>query len=156
MDVPMNSMQKSKKKLFVLLSAAVLVLCATHSVPVYAQDKWLQLGEGQASMVSSSAYIRSDTAKGTVCALRLQVEGSGLEVDEITVHFGNSQTLHVVNQIKLGANAPLSSMQSIPLPGPRRTIKGIDIVYKIPDPGVPVPLVKLWGNSLPTALYCPK
>jgi len=72
------------------------------------------------------------------------------------VHFGNGQTLHIVNQVTLTPNGPLSDSPNISLPGNRRTVKGIDIVYKLPESDSVTPSLNLWGNTLPGQTYCPK
>jgi len=144
-------------KLLARFGAIVLVLAVAESASTLAQsDKWLQLGSGQASKASSSAYLRSDTGRGTVCSLRFQVEGSGIEIDEVTVHFGNSQTFHTMSQMKLAPGTPLSASPTVALQGIRRTVKGVDIVYKLADPSMVAPTINLWGNTLPGQMYCPK
>jgi hypothetical protein len=120
------------------------------------QDKWIQLGQGPVSKSSTSAFIPSDSGRGTVCALRLQVQGGGLEINEVTVHFGNGQTLHVVNRVILAPNSPLSDSPKISLPGNRRTVKGVDVVYKLPDAASAIPSLNILGNTLPGQIYCPK
>lgn len=111
----------------------------------------MPLGEARTSAVTSSTYIPSDTAKGTLCAIRFKSEGGLLEVDHVTVHFGNSQTLQVA--AKLNVN-PDSYSPTVALPGIRRTVKGVDIVYKLL--GKTPPTVDLWGNALAGALVCPQ
>jgi hypothetical protein len=140
-----------------LYATVFAVMAMAQSASTFAQqDKWIQLGQGSVSGSSTSAFIRSDSGRGTVCALRLQVQGSGLEIHEVTVYFGNGQTLHVVNQVILTPNSPLSDSPKISLPGNRRTVKGIDVVYKLPNSGSVIPSVNLLGNTLPGQNYCPK
>jgi hypothetical protein len=145
-----------KRKLALYAAVFAVMFMAQSAFTFAQQDKWIQLGQGAVSKASTSAFIRSDSGKGTVCSLRLQAEGTGLQIYEVTVHFGNGQTLHVVNQVTLTANGPLSDSPNISLPGNRRTVKGIDIVYKLPDPDAVVPSLNLWGNTLPGQIYCPK
>jgi hypothetical protein len=145
------------KRKLALYAAVFAVMGIAQSASTFAQqDKWIQLGQGAVSRSSTSAFIRSDSGRGTVCSLRLQAQGSGLEIHEVTVHFGNGQTLHIVNQVTLTPNGPLSDSPNISLPGNRRTVKGIDIVYKLPGADSVIPSLNLWGNTLPGQTYCPK
>lgn len=156
-DMRMVGSETSMKRLLARCGAVLLALWLAQNASSFAQqDKWLELGTGQASKVSSSAYLHSDTTKGTVCSLRFQVEGSGIEIDEITVHFGNSQTFHALSQMKLAPNTPLSASPTLALPGVRRSVRGVDIVYKLADAGAVAPMINVWGNRLPGQIYCPK
>ena len=134
---------------------AFLVLFVFHVSPASPQqDKWLELGKGQVANASSSAFIPLDSNKGTVCALRLQQEGSGLEIEEIIVHFSNSQSMHLAlpKTIELGGS---DYSRVVDLPGPRRSVRGVEIVYRLVDSGQAAPTVKLWGNTHPLADNCP-
>ena len=137
-------------------TVALLLLFVFHGLPASPQqDKWLELGKGQVSKASSSAFIPLDPNKGTVCALRFQQEGAGLQIEEMTVRFSNSHSLHVALPvtIKLGGTDYSSS---VGLPGTRRSVRGVEIVYKLLDPEQAAPIVKAWGNTLPLAGFCPR
>ena len=134
---------------------ALFVLLVFHVVPASSQqDKWLELGKGQVASASSSAYIPLDSNKGRVCTLRLQQEGRGLEIEEMIVHFSNSQSMHLAlpKTIKIFGS---DYSRAVDLPGPRRSVSGVEIVYKLVDPGKAAPTVTLWGNALPLAGNCP-
>jgi hypothetical protein len=74
-------------------------------------------------------------------------------VNQLTVHFGNSQTMHMATDLKFSSDV---SSLSIALPGMRRTVKGVDIVYVRPDSAATAPTVYLSGNALVGNLICPK
>ena len=134
---------------------ALLVLFVFHIAPASPQqDKWLELGKGQVASASSSAYIPLDSNKGKVCTLRLQQEGSGLEIEEMIVHFSNSQSIHLAlpKTIKLGGS---DYSRAVDLPGPMRSVRGVEIVYRLMKPNQAAPTVKLWGNAFPLADNCP-
>jgi hypothetical protein len=131
----------------------LVLLSFQVSVASVSGDKWLHLGEGKAMPGSTDAYIPADASKGTMCAIRLNIQGRGIELDEMTVHFGNSQRMHVSTLYIIPDN---SSSPSIPLPGIRRTVNGIDIVYRLLDPKAAGPTVNLWGNALPGVVSCVK
>jgi hypothetical protein len=132
---------------------ALLALLFLQVSPARAQqDKWLLLGQGRTTTASTGTYIPADASKGKVCAIRLVTYGGGLELDEVTVHFGNSQTIRLLAHHTIPAN---SSSPSIPLPGMRRTLSGIDIVYRPQNPRTGTPTtVNLLGRSTPGAANC--
>jgi hypothetical protein len=141
------------KNNFAVCSIGLLALSIFHSAPASAQqDKWLELGVGKASKVSTSAYIPSNAAKGPVCGIRLQLEGPGIELDGLTVHFGNGQTMHVTAYDKVGSD---STSKSTSLPGPPRTVRGVDVIYRLQNRTAQAPEIHLWGDFFPsTVLAC--
>src|ERR1035438_3339941 len=133
MDSHMNKLTSRMAATFRNCMVALIVLLAFHAPSANSQqDKWLDLGKGQVSKASSSSYIPLDTGKGTVCALRFQQQGAGLEIEQVNVRFGNSQSMHLSLQktISLGGTDFSSSVH---LGGNRRTVSGVEIVYKLLD-----------------------
>lgn len=117
------------------------------------QGSWIELGVGSASRISTSAYIPGNTGKGTVCSIRLKLDGAGVELNGLTVHFGNGQTMRFVVDDKVG---PDSTSKTSSLPGPPRTVRGLDIVYSLQDKSLPPPAIHLWGYSMPNVDGCPR
>jgi hypothetical protein len=95
---------------------------------------------------STGTYIPADTSKGSVCAIRLEVQGGWIELDELIVHFGSGQRMHLSTHYIIAGN---SSSPSIPLPGMLRTVNGIDILYRHQKSNAGWSTVHLWGNTLP-------
>ena len=156
MDLHMNKLTSRNPATFRNCMTTFLVLFVFHvSLASPQQDKWLELGKGQVSKVSSSAFIPLDAGKGTVCALRFQQVGAGLEIDEMTVRFSNSQSMHIALPvaIKLGGS---DYSPSVHLPGNRRNVRGLEIVYRLMDADQPTPTESVSGNLLPGQPYCPK
>lgn len=146
--------QSRIQKLLSFVGSAWLASLLLGVFPASAQqEKWLFLGQGRTNTARTSAYIPADASKGKFCAIRLKIDGGGLELDEMTVHFGNSQTMHLLAHRTISSN---SSSPSIPLPGMGRTVNGIDIVYhRSHDPRTGAPTtVNLWGNSTPGIANC--
>jgi hypothetical protein len=131
-------------------SALLTIQC----IPATAQqDKWLQLGAGKANQVSTNTYLPSDIAKGPICAVRLQVDGAGIEIDGLIVHFGNGQVTHFPANELVASD---TSSKSTPLPGPPRTVRGVEVIYRLQDPTAPPPSLFLWGDSIPGVITCHK
>lgn len=131
----------------------LLLLAAVGSASAQ-QGSWIELGVGSASKISTSAYIPGNTGKGTVCSIRLKLDGAGgIELNGLTVHFGNGQTMRFVVDDKVG---PDSTSKTSSLPGPPRTVRGLDIVYSLQDKKLPPPAIHLWGYSMPNVDGCPR
>lgn len=142
-----------QKHLRIYGAALSILLLSFPGVSAFAQQsKWLQLGSGRTSAASTSAYIPSSTARGTVCAIRFVSQSGGFELDEVTVHFGNSQTLHISTHSTVAGNSP---SQAISLRGEPRTVKGVDIVYRRLEPKAAGSNVELWGNAISGTDTCP-
>jgi hypothetical protein len=141
------------RKLSSICATGLVIGSAAFNGRAFAEDKWMPLGEARTSSVSTSAYIPADTAKGTICSIRFKTGSGSLEVNQLTVHFGNSQTMHMATDLKFSSDV---SSLSIALPGMRRTVKGVDIVYVRPDSAATAPTVYLSGNALVGNLICPK
>ena len=154
MGRPMRCSKIPMQRLLSIWVIVLLFLCLLPGAGMQAQqDKWIALGSGAASRASSSAYIPADASKGTVCQIRFGVETSQLELEQVIIHFSNSQSMRVPSVQTI---TPNSSSTAIPLPGMRRSVSGVDIVYKIHNPAAPAPVLKLWGNVLAGDVVCPR
>jgi hypothetical protein len=142
------------RKLFFLCSCALLTIAGLAGKHAEAQDQWLSLGEASTSTASTYTYIPADTGKGTFCAVRFKTEGGLVNVTQINVHFGNSQSMRIVTpNYSVDGN---KFSPSIPLPGMRRTIKGVDVIYKLGSSPSTAPTMVLWGNVLANSVVCSK
>ncbi len=135
-----------------LVIGAAAVAAALTGTAIAVQDAWIRLGEQRTSTAMTSTMVPTNSTKGTVCAVRLRAIGAPLDIAEITVHFSNHQSLHFSKEINLAGNS-----DSIPfnLPGIRRRVSGVDVLYKIPNPTLPAPDVEIWGDTMPGFNYCP-
>lgn len=139
----------SSYRVWVMFALALFALGAQAQ-----QDKWVSIGKARMSSNSTVSFIPADTAVGTLCSVRVKVEDfKSIEIREVTVHFGNSQTMHFAMDYKISND---NFSPSINLQGKRRTVQGIDVVYSRLDPTAGVPTVDLWGNELIGALSCPR
>jgi hypothetical protein len=152
-----KSMRDAKIPMQTLLLTCEIALLFLFFVPGIVmqaqQDKWIELGWGTASRASSSAYIPADASRGTVCQIRFAVQTSQLDLEQVIVHFSNSQSMRVASVQTL---MPNSISTAIPLPGIRRSVAGVDILYKLHSPGAPAPVLKLSGNVLSGDDVCPR
>lgn len=142
--------EKKRVSLFAVLMVLASTMCSAQ------QMEWVELGTGKASTASTSTYIPSDSAKGPVCAVRLQLQGPGFEVEALTVHFANGQSMHFSMDDKVGKDG---ATKVTVLPGQPRAVRGLDVVYRRLDPMLPVPTIDLMGGTIvnvATVGVCPR
>ena len=137
------------------LALCALLLFAALAAPKPSsaqQDRWLHLGQSNLIQVSTEAFVPANSARPTVCSVRMQ-SVEPVEVQQVTVHFTNHQSQRIPVHMVLSG---VGYSQSLNLPGTRRKVSGVSLVYTLPTPGATVPEVHLWGNELLGAKYCPR
>jgi len=133
---------------------ALLVLWEVASGEgVSQQSTWRALGSGKTSVVNTSTYIVADGLKESVCAIRFEVTGESVELNEITVHFSNSQSMRLVRHTDVGNN---SVSPTFTLPVSRRQVRAVELVYSRQVEAGGGSSIKMWGEVLPGEGDCPR
>lgn len=141
------------RKVLCTCGLALLLLAGVCMQAAAQQYKWIALGDARLNAKGTTAFIPVDTGKGTFCSIRFKTQGGTVGLDQVIVHFGNSQALHVSTNFSFSDE---SYSPSVALPGNPRTIKGIELIYKLNGQQTIVPTVDLWGGSLAGVLVCPR
>ena len=144
---------KARKGSTRLLIGAAAIAAALTGTALAVQDAWIRLGAQRASAASQLTFVPTDPTKGTVCALRFRVGGASIDVHELTVHFSNHQSMHIAREIKMASN---TNSTAVPLPGVRRKVSGVELLYTLPDTTLPPPDVEIWGDTMAGLNYCPR
>jgi hypothetical protein len=117
------------------------------------QLSWHELGSGKTSVASTSTYVVADGMKEAVCAIRFEVEGESVALEEITVHFTNSQSMRFLRHFDVGNN---TVSPTFTLPGIRRQVRGVDLVYSRRAGTAVGSSIRIWGEVLPGGGDCPR
>jgi hypothetical protein len=134
--------------------SVLLVLWMMASLEgVSQQGTWRPLGSGRTSEANTSTYIVAEGLSQTVCAIRFEVTGESLGLNEVTVHFSNSQSMHLIRHSEVGNN---SVSPTFTLPGVRRQVKGVELVYSRQVGAGGGSSIKVWGEVLPGEGDCPR
>jgi hypothetical protein len=133
------------------LSIAILAALAIANGTAHAQqEQWLRLGGARLIGTSTEAMIPADSTRGTVCAIRLQ-STLPLDVQGIAIHFSNHQSMQLSLQDRINAEG---FSRVVALPGTRRRVQSISLIYTRPTSPNAVPEIQIWGNPLPGMNYC--
>lgn len=123
----------------------------THAAQAQ-QEHWLNLGASRLIGASTESMIQADTSRGTVCAIRLHTS-QAINLQQATIHFSNHQSMRVPLEAHLGAD---SYTRVLSLPGTRRRVESVSLIYERPSSPDAVPEVRIWGDTLPGMTYCPR
>lgn len=105
--------------------AVSLLLLFTLTLSAYAQ-RWEKLGERTVNYRTDRDVIKC-SHKGTFTAIKIHVENSPVEFDDIEVEFlnGNKQKINIRQLIRAGGESRV-----IDLRGNKRVIKDITLIYQ--------------------------
>jgi hypothetical protein len=108
-------------------------------------EGWTLLGQEQANRKGETDRITADPAKKGVRVkeLRIVVEGAPLELQAMTVTFGNNKQFKADVKQNLSAN---SASAPIDLPGDKRGIKHVDLTYRTASKGEGKATVMIYGR----------
>ncbi len=106
-------------------------------------EGWTLLGQGQANRKGETDRITPDSAKKRLKELRVVVEGAPLELEAMTVTFGNDKQFKPKVKQKLGAD---SASAAIDLRGEDRRVKHVDLTYRTAAKGTGKATVMLYGR----------
>jgi pyruvate/2-oxoglutarate dehydrogenase complex dihydrolipoamide acyltransferase (E2) component len=106
-------------------------------------EGWTLLGQEQANRKGESDRITVDPTKKAVKELRIVVEGAPLDLEAMTVTFGNDRQIKANVPQNLSAN---SASAPIDLPGEKRGIKYVDLTYRTAVKGAGKATVMIYGR----------
>jgi hypothetical protein len=106
-------------------------------------EGWTLLGQEQANRRGESDRITVDPTKKGVKELLIVVEGAPLDLEAMTVTFGNDRQFKANVAQNLSAN---SASAPIDLPGEKRGIKYIDLTYRTASKGEGKAKVMIYGR----------
>ena len=106
-------------------------------------EGWTLLGQEQANRQSESDRITVDPTKKGVKELLIVVEGAPLDLEAMTVTFGNDRQFKANVAQNLSAN---SASAPIDLPGEKRRIKYVDLTYRTAAKGAGKATVMIYGR----------
>ena len=133
---------------------ALLALWAMVSSECASQEStWRLLGSGKTSVDNTSTYIVAEGIKQPVCAIRFEVTGETVALDEVKVHFSNSQSMRLVRHSDVGNN---SVSPTFALPGIRRQVRAVELVYTRQEGAGGGSGIRIWGEVLPGEGDCPR
>lgn len=109
------------------LAAALAVALAAPSVASAQERRWELLGEKAVDFRAERDVITVTRQEGRFDAIRLHVEGNGIEVFDVKVRFGNGETqdVSVREQLREGGQTRVIDLQR-----DDRVIQAIELTYK--------------------------
>lgn len=107
------------------------------------QDKWELLGTRTVKFVNDRDEIKVTAKEGLFTALRIKVLRSAMDMNKMTVHFGDGSTenIELRNSFRAGDQSRI-----IDLPGNRRIIKKVVFWYDTKNYKKRRAVVELWGR----------
>lgn len=107
------------------------------------QDRWELLGTRTVKFVNDRDEINVTAKEGLFTALRVKVLRSAMDMNKMTVHFGDGSTedIELRNSFKAGDQSRV-----IDLPGNRRIIKKVVFWYDTKNYKKRRAVVELWGR----------
>lgn len=107
------------------------------------QDRWELLGTRTVKFVNDRDEINVTAKEGLFTALRVKVLRSAMDMNKMTVHFGDGSTedIELRNSFKAGDQSRV-----IDLPGNRRIIKKVVFWYDTKNYKKKRAVVELWGR----------
>jgi hypothetical protein len=106
-------------------------------------EGWTLLGQEQANHKGETDRISVNASKPGVKELRIVAEGAPLEIESMTVTFGNDKQFKANVKQNLSAN---SASAAIDLPGEKRSIKHVDLTYRTASKGAGKATVMIYGR----------
>lgn len=107
------------------------------------QDRWELLGTRTVKFINDRDEINVTAKEGLFTALRVKVLRSAMDMNKMTVHFGDgsSEDIEMRNSFKAGDQSRI-----IDLPGNRRIIKKVVFWYDTKNYKKRRAVVELWGR----------
>lgn len=134
-----------------MLSISFFVFCSFTSTTFVVstdnctalQDRWELLGTRTVKFVNDRDEINVTAKEGLFTALRVKVLRSAMDMNKMTVHFGDGSTedIELRNSFKAGDQSRV-----IDLPGNRRIIKKVVFWYDTKNYKKKRAVVELWGR----------
>ncbi len=135
-------MAMNRRTLVLGTGAALAALTLTAPVITYADD-WVLLGSQSVAFVQSRAVIPVTFLRGSFTHIQLRVSDNAIYINDLVVNFtlGQASTLPVRNRIAAGTRT-----REIDLPGNRRLIRSVELLYRSEPSRAGRARVEVWGR----------